>query len=109
MGQDIDKVKESLEAFLDNLKDAGQVRKSLINDPGLMKAITENVISELIRKGLMEDKLLTPVETMSLLDIKHRETLKKYRDKGLTPVYPHENSRPRYRLSDVNQFLRRLT
>jgi len=106
--KELEEAKKALDKIFDSIKES-QTPKASLGDKGLMATITENVISELLERGLIADKLLTPIEAMEMLQIKHRHTLKKYMDKGLHPIYPHKNARPRYRLSDVSRYIRMLS
>jgi hypothetical protein len=81
----------------------------VVNDKEFIESLSNKVADKLLERGIIEDKILSVEETLTLLGIKSRITLKRLSENGLSPVYLRANSLPKYRLSDVNRYLNELT
>jgi hypothetical protein len=100
---------QNLTKLLTELLPLAQIRGSVVNDKEFIESLSNKVADKLLERGIIEDKILSVEETLTLLGIKSRITLKRLSENGLSPVYLHANSLPKYRLSDVNRYLNKLT
>jgi hypothetical protein len=102
-----DRLREVLHGYLSEDK----MKATLSNDPAFIKKLSQEVVERLIDEGYIEDKLLSLSETMALLGIKSRITMYKLRHAKKNPlvaVQMHANSRPKYRMSDINRYIKNL-
>jgi hypothetical protein len=100
---------QNLTKLLTELLPLAQIRGSVVNDKDFIESLSNKVADKLLERGIIEDKILSVEETLTLLGIKSRITLKRLSENGLSPVYLRANSLPKYRLSDVNRYLNELT
>ncbi len=85
-----------------------ELKGQVVADQDVINILADRVSDALLQRGVIKDELFTVEETMKMLAISSRNTLRKLTDHGLTPVYQHPNSRPRYRLSDITRYLNNL-
>lgn len=102
---------ENLAKFIQGMVPAEEIKKSISEDKKFVDSITANVVTQLIAKGYVEDKLLSKDETMEIIGIKNVHILYKLaKDKKnpLIPVRIHETAHPKFKLSDVNRYIGNL-
>lgn len=102
---------EILAAIEKILPDQDEVKKNLTEDKRFIDRISVTVADQLLRKGYVEDRLLSRHETLEILGLKNYSILIKLKDNKKNPLIPvrlHETAHPKWRLSDVNRYIGNL-
>lgn len=99
----------ALKTLLNQMVDMKEIKKMIVNDNEVVEEFFTLIVERMINRGLIPDKILSVTETMQLLQIQSRPTLRKLSKEGkLKPVYLKQNGQPKYRLSDINLYIKQL-
>lgn len=100
-----------LQEIIQGLIPEEKVKTSLAGDKNFLDNLSNQVVEKLVAQGFIEDKLLSQKEAMAILGIKTVATFNKLRYKKKNPLLPtriHDSGHPKYRMSDINKYIRSL-